>query len=326
MISIIIPYYQRAPGILAKALASIAAQKSCPHTLNVIVVDDASPAPVGPEIAQVGALPFKVQTIRQTNSGPAGARNTGLNHVLPGTRYIAFLDSDDEWLPEHLARAVAALEAGHDFYFSNFYQLNQTQGAFARAGRLNTTQHPQLPHLAPGLHAYQGDMLNQIITGNVIGTPTVVYVYERFKNERFNIKFTAAGEDYLFWMALARQGAKIAFSSLPEVRCGQGVNIYSGSNWGSPQFLLRTHHELNYRKETLRLYALTSAQRCYIKACLHALRRAFISDLLHRIRHMKNIPFRLLVSHLHSDPLTFLLIPQFFSTLVFKKISALRGA
>ena len=326
MISVIIPYFQKKPGILAKSLASIAAQKSCPYDLSVIVVDDESPAPVGPELKEVEPLAFEVRTIQQANSGPAGARNTGLNHVLPGTRYIAFLDSDDAWLPDHLARAVAALEAGHDFYFSDFYQLHQTEGAFARAGRLNISQHPLLPQSAPDLHAYQGDMLNQIITGNVIGTPTVVYAYERFKHVRFNTKFTAAGEDYLFWMDLVKQGAKIAFSSLPEVRCGQGVNIYSGSNWGSPQFLSRTHHELNYRKETLRLYDLTPVQRHFVETCLQELRRAFISDLVHRVRHLKTIPFGLLLRHLKSDPHTFLLMPSILSTLAFKKINALRGA
>jgi hypothetical protein len=127
-------------------------------------------------------------------------------------------------------------------------------------------------------------------------------------------------------MDLVKQGAKIAFSSVAEVRCGQGVNIYSGSNWGSPQFLSRTHHELNYRKETLRLYALTPTQRRYIATCLQELRRAFISDLVHRIRHLKTIPFGLLLRHLKSDPLTFVLIPSFFSALIAKKINALRGA
>jgi succinoglycan biosynthesis protein ExoW len=127
-------------------------------------------------------------------------------------------------------------------------------------------------------------------------------------------------------MDLVKQGAKIAFSSLAEVRCGQGVNIYSGSNWGSPGFLSRTHHELNYRKETRRLYALTPTQRRYIETCLQELRRSFVSDLAHRIWHLKTIPFGLLLRHLKSDPLTFLLMPSIFSTLMLKKFNALRGA
>ena len=45
MICVVIPYYQREPGILRRALASIAAQRDCPLPIHVIVVDDASPAP-----------------------------------------------------------------------------------------------------------------------------------------------------------------------------------------------------------------------------------------------------------------------------------------
>ena len=324
MISVIIPYYQRNPGILAKALASISAQKSCPYALNVLVVADSSQTPAGPELILAGALPFSVQIIWQANGGPGSARNTGLNHVAPGTRYIAFLDSDDEWLPDHLARAVRALHDGHDFYFSDFYQLNQHQTAFTRAGRIPGGQHPLLHSLAEGQHVYHGDMLNQIITGNIIGTPTVVYDFERFKDVRFRVEFTTAGEDYLFWMTLAAQGAKIAFSSIAEVRCGNGVNIYSGSNWGSRHFLLRAHHEINYRKETLRLYSLSSTQRTFIDKCIEDLRRSFMSDLFHRITHLKSIPLGLLATHVKTDPLTYLSIPKNFVHLLLQKMSSFK--
>jgi glycosyltransferase involved in cell wall biosynthesis len=120
MITVVIPYFQRSPGILAKALASIAAQEGCPLPIQVIVVDDASPAPVAAELAGVGAMPHPVRVITQANGGPGAARNTGLDHAPPGTRYLAFLDSDDEWMPDHLARAVAALECGYDFCKSAF--------------------------------------------------------------------------------------------------------------------------------------------------------------------------------------------------------------
>ena len=40
MITVVIPYYQRSPGILRKALASVAAQRGCALPVHVIVVDD----------------------------------------------------------------------------------------------------------------------------------------------------------------------------------------------------------------------------------------------------------------------------------------------
>ncbi|MSQ66849.1 MAG: glycosyltransferase family 2 protein [Gammaproteobacteria bacterium] len=233
MITVVIPYFQRSPGILAKALASIAAQEGCPLPIQVIVVDDASPAPVAAELAGSGAMPHPVRVITQANGGPGAARNTGLDHAPPGTRYLAFLDSDDEWMPDHLARAVAALACGYDFFFADHYQLDQASGAFARGGRLELERHPLLPTVQADLHAYAGDMLDQTIRGNLIGTSTVVYHFERFAAQRFQVEFANAGEDYLFWMALMVQGALSAFSTHTAARYGKGVNIYAGAGWGS---------------------------------------------------------------------------------------------
>lgn len=305
MITVVIPYFQRTPGVLAKALASIAAQQSCPVPIHVIVVDDASPAPAGPEVEGADPMPHPVQVVTRPNGGPGAARNTGLENAPPGTRYLAFLDSDDEWTPDHLARAVGALGSGHDFYFADHYQLGQTTSAFARAGRIQPAQHPALPGLPPGLHAYQGDMLDQIIRGNLIGTSTVVYDFNVFAKQRFNVEFTNAGEDYLFWMQLVHKGARIAFSSQTEARYGKGVNVYSGSGWGSEQHLLRIHNELKYRITTAKLFPLSAAQQSYIKTCVHELRSAFIRDVLHRLAHRKKLPLQLLGRQFSIDPLTY---------------------
>ncbi len=321
MITVIIPYFQRTPGILAKALASIAAQQNCPLPVHVIVVDDASPAPAAAEIAHAEPQPYTLQVVVQSNGGPGAARNTGLDIAPPGTRYIAFLDSDDEWTPDHLARAVAALDSGYDFYFADHYQLDQTTSAFLRAGRIQPTEHPALPNLPTGLLAYQGDMLGQIIQGNLIGTSTVVYSFRRFANQRFKIEFTNAGEDYLFWMELVHRGAKIAFSTHSEAKYGKGVNVYAGAGWGSEQHLLRVHNELKYRKTTAKLFTLTTTQASHINTSLRDLRIAFIRDLIHRIVHRKKLPRKLLAMHLELDPMTYLHAPIILMKLILSKLS-----
>lgn len=308
MITVIIPYYQKNPGVLSRALASIAGQLPSKLPLYVIIVDDASPAPAGPEILNAGTLPFQYQIISQSNGGPGAARNTALNNLPHSTRYVAFLDSDDEWSHDHLARAIATLEAGYDFYFADHYQLGQTITAFERAGRIQPDKHPQLAGLPSGLHAYQGDMFDQIMRGNVIGTSTVVYNFERFQDKRFRIEFANAGEDYLFWMELVTSGVKIAFSSQPEARYGKGVNIYSAAGWGSDQHLLRIHNELKYRKTTRRLFKITAIQKNYIDSCVRDLRIAFARDLLHRAAHFKKIPLKLLAAQFRIDPLTYFVL------------------
>ena len=154
MITVVIPYYQREAGILAKALASIAAQQPAGMPVQVLVVDDASPVPAEPELEALGTFRNQVHVIRQPNGGPGAARNAGLDHAPAGTRYIAFLDSDDTWSTDHLARATAALGAGYSFYFADHVQLGATVGAFARAGRIQPGQHPQIPGGKQCLYGY----------------------------------------------------------------------------------------------------------------------------------------------------------------------------
>jgi succinoglycan biosynthesis protein ExoW len=310
MITVVIPYYQREPGILAKALASIAAQNDCKIPVHVIVVDDASPAPAAAELLQFNSQGlYTLQLITQPNGGPGAARNTGLDNAPASTRFVAFLDSDDEWMQDHLARAVAALSSGYDFYFADHFQLGQTTSAFVRAGRIQVDDHPTLPNLPAGLHAYNGDLLDQIIRGNIIGTSTVVYDFLRFPIQRFKVEFTNAGEDYLFWMQLAHEGAKVAFSSHGAATYGRGVNVYSGAGWGTDQHLLRIHNELKFRRTVIKQFPLSKAQHVHMLTGIRALRVGFIRDLIHRVTHGKKLPLKIMVAHFWIDPWTYLISP-----------------
>jgi succinoglycan biosynthesis protein ExoW len=316
VIAVVIPYFQREPGVLRRALASISAQHSCPLPIHVIVVDDASPAPAAPEVAAAGNFPGTVRVITQPNAGPGAARNTGLDHTPTGTRYIAFLDSDDEWSSDHLARAVQALQAGFDLYFADHLQLGQTSGAFARAGRISPADHPRLAVDAEALYAYRGDLMDQIIRGNVIGTSTVVYDYTRFPKSRFRAEFTNAGEDYLFWMSLASQGARSAFSSRIAATYGKGVNVYSSAGWGSDEHLLRVHNELKFKKTIGRLFPITPSQQAHISEGIDALRDAFARDLIRRLRRLQRTSISLLGRHLLLDPVSYLRLPVLAVSLV----------
>ncbi|WP_394788762.1 glycosyltransferase family 2 protein [Rhodoferax sp.] len=310
MITVVIPYFQKESGILAKALASIAAQKAPSMAVHVLVVDDASPISAESELQATTPGNYTLQIIRQGNGGPGSARNTGIENAPLQTRYIAFLDSDDEWSTDHLARATAAMGAGFDMYFADHYQLGATVGAFARAGRIRPSDHPMLALPQTDIHEYKGDLLDQIIRGNVIGTSTVVYDFQRFQDKRFKIEFTNAGEDYLFWMDLAHSGAKVAFSNQCEATYGRGVNIFAGTGWGSEKHLLRIHNEIKYKKLILDIFPTTPVQRTHIQENLRSLRFSFAQDLLHRIVHRKKLPLPLLHEHFRLDTLSFLVLPM----------------
>lgn len=103
-ISVVIPAYNASASI-ANAIASCLQQTMQPH--EIIVVDDASTDNTCNVVAQYK----EVKLFRQsTNQGPSAARNRGINEATGDI--IAFLDSDDTWLPEKLA-------AMHDVFSKN---------------------------------------------------------------------------------------------------------------------------------------------------------------------------------------------------------------
>jgi succinoglycan biosynthesis protein ExoW len=303
-VAVVIPFYQKKQGVLTKAVLSALQQEgACP---TIYIVDDASPVCARVELSElVQAYPDRIVIIEQANGGPAAARNKGLGLLPADTAFVAFLDSDDEWIPTHLSNALLAMANGFDFYFADHYQLNQTVSAFKRGGRINIAAHPLVAE-SRDVHAYQGDMFDQILSGNIIGTSTVVYRYEKFKQQRFREEFVYAGEDYLFWLELAKQTDRIAFSALCECTYGEGVNIFSGSGWGTENSLIRCHHEMKYKKALPRLFDLNVEQLKANRLSVKRLRRSFVADVIHRLMHRKPLQVPVLRVQGAVDPQTFL--------------------
>src|SRR4051794_19288059 len=109
-VSVILPTYNRAK-FLPQAFASIKSQTFTDWEL--IVVDDGSTddtRSVVEEQTRGWAQPVRYH--RQENRGAYGARNAGLD--LTRGESVAFFDSDDVWLPHHLADCAAALADNPD--------------------------------------------------------------------------------------------------------------------------------------------------------------------------------------------------------------------
>lgn len=106
--SVIIPTYNRRK-LVERALRSAIAQTR--PVEEIIVIDDGSTD--GTCEALQAAFGNRIRYVWQRNAGVASARNHGLR--LAQGRYLALLDSDDEWLPEKTRRQVEWLEARPDF-------------------------------------------------------------------------------------------------------------------------------------------------------------------------------------------------------------------
>lgn len=103
LISCVVPVYN-GERYLAEALDSILAQSYRP--LEIIVADDGSTDGTAGVVASYGDW---VRYLWQPNAGAAAARNLGLG-VVQG-EFVAFLDADDLWHPEKLARQMARFQS-----------------------------------------------------------------------------------------------------------------------------------------------------------------------------------------------------------------------
>ena len=100
--SVVIPLYNRAE-VVAQTIRSVLEQDF--GDFEIIVVDDGSRDDPEPVIAAIGDP--RIRYVRQENAGGGAARNRGIEEARG--RYIAFLDSDDQFLPGKLTIMAAAL-------------------------------------------------------------------------------------------------------------------------------------------------------------------------------------------------------------------------
>lgn len=104
-VSVIIPTYNRA-DVLPRAVESVLAQTH--EDLELYVVDDGSTDETAARLDRFEDPRIRTVT-HETNRGANVARNTGIEHA--DGKYVAFLDSDDEWKQTKLERQVERVEA-----------------------------------------------------------------------------------------------------------------------------------------------------------------------------------------------------------------------
>ena len=128
----IIPVYNGA-GFIANAVRSVLQQTAA--VAAILVVDDCSTDDTARIVSEMAQKDQRLVLIQNaTNRGPAYSRNTALSFAK--TPLAAFLDADDEWLPDHIAKAQAAFEKFPDatlVYSSNTDDAEVVAGAMKDA-------------------------------------------------------------------------------------------------------------------------------------------------------------------------------------------------
>ncbi len=215
-VSVVIPTYNRA-AFLGAAVASIRAQ-TCPCK-EIVIVDDGSTD----ETAQaVAALGNGIRYVKQANAGPAAARNRGIREASGDL--VAFLDTDDRWLPNKLALQTAMLQrepsvalvcadmaieddAGARSVDSNFTR----RGLQAFFAGLDGRPVPDAPRLLL--------KVNFINTSTVLARRDVLLEMNGFDTR---LRY---GEDLELWLRIAARNEVACVPSVQEIRVEHAGNV-----------------------------------------------------------------------------------------------------
>lgn len=212
-VSIIVPVYQRLEFLRA-ALASVFAQTFSDWEL--IIADDGSGEPVRAYLRGL-ERDARITVAWLNHSGrPSTVRNAALREAK--AKYVAFLDSDDLWLPQKLERQLAVMQTGSwRWSYTAFVRVNASGGVLANEEDRRWT-------------AYDGDVFEQVVTTQAsIRTPAVVVERELLMRVGGFDETLATAEDYDLWMRLALQSA-VAVIDEPLVR----VRLHSENQRSGP--------------------------------------------------------------------------------------------
>lgn len=221
LVSVIIPTYNRAVDC-RRAVESVLAQSH--REVEVIVVDDGSEDATREAIE---GLDSRVVYLRQENAGVVAARNRGL--AASQGAFIAFLDSDDLFLPWKLEAQLAVLrfypQAGmvwtdmvavdaegreirpaHLTAMYSAYRYFNREERLRRGERLGTMW-PAAPSALAERRTFVANLSVQMFLGNLVHTSTVLLRRERQRTAGFfDTALVRSGEDYDFHYRVCRLG------------------------------------------------------------------------------------------------------------------------
>lgn len=195
------PCFNAAPWIGA-ARRSVAAQTLASH--EIIVIDDDS---TDDSLAQIRDSGVCVRLLHCKRGGAGAARNVGIAAATGD--WLALLDADDEWYPDHLRNAAALLDGSDDAAFmANHHLMNQRE----RGIELSFGMAPEIESPARGLAARR--WLELFDRGFHFGHSTVIYRRARLEEVGAFDESFARIEDLDLWMRATR-GQTWAYHSQP---------------------------------------------------------------------------------------------------------------
>ncbi|MBI9051227.1 MAG: glycosyltransferase [Anaerolineaceae bacterium] len=264
-VSVIIPVYNSEKTI-CETIDSVLAQTY--QDFEIIVVDDGSTDKSKELIQSYGS---KAKYIYQENGGQASARNTAIR--ASSGNILAFLDSDDLWLPQKLEKQLRAMSRQNTdwCYCDCEYFIDETEEVL---GKYSDLLYP----------AKQGWVADKLILGNFIASPTPIVSRSLFEkagyfDESAEIK---SREDWEEWIRIAML-SKVVY--VPEIltrhRIHQGsitFQEYPAKAFSSHFAVINKITEMfpnelgKYKEKALSFYAMRFSRSHWLRGDINAAR------------------------------------------------------
>ena len=221
-ISVIIPSYNRIHTLI-RAIDSVLGQDS--PVDEIIVVDDGSNDGTAGQISQLYPT---LRLIQQPNRGVSAARNAGINQACHA--WIAFLDSDDSWLPGKISQIRQAQNRLPEF------RLFHSDEIWIRNGvRVNAMK----KHLKTG-----GWIFERCLPRCVISPSSVVLHRSLLQSVGLFDESLPACEDYDLWLRVCHQ-YPVHYIDRPLItKYGGHKDQLSKQYWGIDRFRIHSIHRL----------------------------------------------------------------------------------
>ncbi|MCD6459503.1 glycosyltransferase [bacterium] len=249
LVSIIIPVYNRRK-LLPRAVDSVLNQSY--KKFELIIIDDGStdnPAEIAGKYND-----SRIKFIRIPHGGVSTARNTGVS--LAQYDYIAFLDSDDQWVKHKLEKQINSLSK------NNSYHICYTGEQWIRNGKPFTHK--------KALKKFSGFVFDKCLSDCFIGCSTVLLRKNLFEQSGgFDPALTVC-EDYDFWLKITAKYPVLLIEEPLIIKHGGHSDQLSIKFWGNDRFRVKSIYNLLntailndvQRKQALR----TFTQKCAVVA------------------------------------------------------------
>jgi len=187
-VSIVLPTYNRA-HLIERAVKSLLQQAF--NNFEIIIVDDNSSDNTFDVVSKINDSRIKYFK-NDANLGPSGSRNKGMQAA--SGEYIAFQDSDDEWMLNKLELMLSVFESSTEkpgMVFSSVYQL-------LNDGK--KTKYPTVSNPIDSSRIYESILFN-----NFVATPAAIITRECFEKVGLFDTDLKCFEDYDFFIRVAKE-------------------------------------------------------------------------------------------------------------------------